>query len=93
MGKSLKNIITLSIITESLITYFNTFFGASEFHFSMLLSVMVGIIIAISYNLDLIENLELKSQIPYMGNILTGILISRGSNYIFDILKKLNQGV
>lgn len=91
--KKIDNIIILSIITESLITYFNSFFGDSKFHFSMLLSVILGVIIAISYNLDLIENLELKSNIPYIGNILTGILISRGSNCIFDILKGLNKGV
>ena len=29
-----------------------------------------------------------NSQIPYVGCVLTGILLSRGSNYVFDLLDK-----
>ena len=32
-----------------------------------------------------------KSRIPYLSNILTGILISRGSNYIYDLMTKMIQ--
>lgn len=90
MEKNFTQIITLSIITESLITYFNSFFGTGEFHFNMIFSIILGIIISISYNLDIMEKMEFKSSVPYIGNILTGIMISRGSNYIFDMLKKFN---
>jgi hypothetical protein len=31
----------------------------------------------------------MQTNIPYVGSILTGILISRGSNYVFDLVKKL----
>ena len=29
--------------------------------------------------------------VPYVGSVLTGILISRGANVIFDVLKKINE--
>ena len=46
---------------------------------------------SVSYKLDLPKHLGLKSSIPYIGSILTGILISRGSNYLFDILKVITN--
>lgn len=55
----------------------------------MLLGISLGIIVAILYNLDLPEYFNIKSRIPYIGCIFTGILISRGSNYIYDLISKI----
>ena len=87
MNNKLTEIISFAVLTESIITYFKEFFISGDFSFSMLFSIVLGVIIAIAYKLDLPEYLNLKSSIPYVGNVLTGILISRGSNYIYDILK------
>jgi len=56
----------------------------------MILSLTLGMIIAVAYKFDLPMYLNMESQIPYIGCILTGILISRGSNYVYDTLKALN---
>ena len=55
----------------------------------MLFSIILGVTIAVAYKLDLPAYFNLTSEIPYVGCILTGILLSRGSNYIFDLLDKL----
>ena len=52
-------------------------------------SIALGVVIAVAYKLDLPAHFNLESQIPYVGCVLTGILLSRGSNYIFDLLNKL----
>ena len=91
MDSKIMSILSLTVLIESIITYFKEFLVGGGFSLSMLFSVILGIIIAISYKLDLLENLNLKSSIPYIGNILTGILISRGSNYIYDILKSITN--
>lgn len=87
MNNEIIEIMSFAVLTESIITYFKEFFVNGDFSFSMLLSIVLGILIAVAYKLDLPEYLDLKSSIPYVGNVLTGILISRGSNYIYDILK------
>lgn len=88
MNNEIVEIISFAVLTESIITYFKGFFISGDFSFSMLFSIVLGILIAVAYKLDLPEYLDLKfSSIPYVGNVLTGILISRGSNYIYDILK------
>ena len=56
----------------------------------MALSLTFGVVIAIAYKLDLPAYFDLKSEIQYIGCVLTGILLSRGSNYIADLLEKLS---
>ncbi len=91
MQKKVTSIIPLAIIVEATITYINQFFVSGEFCYEMLLSIVFSIIISIAYEIDIPEYLDLHSRIPYLSNILTGILISRGSNYIYDLMSKIAQ--
>ena len=56
----------------------------------MILSLVLGTVVAIAYKFDLPKYLNMESNVPYVGCILTGILISRGANYIYDLLTKIN---
>ena len=82
-------IVTFAVLIEGIITYTNQFLVQESFCWQMALSLVLGIIVAIAYKLDLPSYFNLKSDIPYVGCVLTGILLSRGSNYLFDILNKL----
>ena len=90
MNNKFSEIISLSILIESIISYFKEFFVDGNFPLSMLLSLVLGITIAIAYEIDLPKSLGINSKLLFIGNILTGIIISRGSNYIYDILKTLS---
>lgn len=91
MNNKLLEIISFAVLIEGIITYFNQFFIDGHFSLSMLFSIILGILIAISYKLDIPEYFNLKSSVPYIGSVLTGILISRGSNYMYDILKTITN--
>ena len=82
-------IAAFAVLIEGIITYTNQFLIQENFCWQMALSLALGIIVAVAYKLDLPSYFNLKSDIPYVGCILTGILLSRGSNYIFDLIKKL----
>ena len=82
-------IMTFAILIEGIITYINQFLVQECFCWQMALSLALGILVAVAYKLDLPSYFNLKSDIPYIGCILTGILLSRGSNYVFDLLGKL----
>ncbi len=81
----------LSIIVEGVITYFKEFFINGEIKWEMAASVLLGIFVAVAYGVDLLADMGMQTNIPYVGSILTGILISRGSNYVFDLVKKLTE--
>lgn len=90
MSEDISKIAMIVIIVEGMITYFKEFFVTGAFAWQMILSLILGIIVAVAYKLDLPKYLNMESHIPYVGSILTGILISRGSNYVYDTLKALN---
>ena len=91
MENKTVGIASFAILIEAIITYFNQFLAQENFCWQMLFSVVLGIVIAVAYKLDLPAHFNLNSQIPYIGCVLTGILLSRGSNYVFDLLGKLSN--
>lgn len=90
MNKEISKMLMVCIILEEIITYINDFFAIGELHYQMILSLIFGIFIAVAYKIDLLKLADIESEIPYIGCVLTGILFSRGSNYVHDILKTLN---
>lgn len=79
----------LVIFTEGIITYINNFFVSKEPKWQQVASLIVGEVMAFGYRADLLSLFGLEAVIPYLGIVMSGIVISRGSNYVFDLLKKL----
>ena len=90
MSEDVSKIAITAILVEGIVTYFNEFFISEIAPWQMILSLFLGIVIAVAYKFDLPKYLKMESQIPCVGCILTGIIISRGSNYVYDTLKALN---
>ncbi len=89
-------IMVMAIILEGFIAYFKMFFDSDrKVQWQCLMAIAVGVFMGIAYNLDLLAAFGISTALPYVGCALTGILISRGSNYIADLVKiitNLNQG-
>lgn len=49
-------------------------------------ALALGAALAIAYNVDLLAQFGLVSTIPFVGEIVTGVIIGRGSNYVHDVL-------
>jgi hypothetical protein len=47
----------------------------------------VGIVLALATGTDLLLLVGLQSHIPGVGEVVTGLVIGRGSNYLFDFMK------
>nr|DAY51850.1 MAG TPA: hypothetical protein [Caudoviricetes sp.] len=54
-------------------------------------ALVVSMLIVFGTRLDILALLEIETVIPFLGVILTGILISRGSNFIHDLLVRLSN--
>lgn len=52
-------------------------------------ALVVGVLLAVGMQIDLFATLGCPFSIPWMGMILTGVLLSRGSNFIHDLLGKM----
>lgn len=55
-------------------------------------ALIVSLVICIDVKLDILVLLGINTTIPFLGIILTAILISRGSNFAHDLLVKIEQG-
>lgn len=54
-------------------------------------ALVVGMVIAFTMNLDLFVAVGLNPIFNYVGVIATGILVSRGSNYVHDVINLINK--
>ena len=89
MKQDVSKMVMAAVLVEGIITYFNEFFVSGDAPWQMIFSLVLGTLVAVAYKFDLPKYLNMESNIPYVGCILTGILISRGSNYIYDLLTKI----
>ena len=81
--------ILMAIVVEGIVTYVKSWFVDRKIAWQQIVAVVLGIVVAIGYNADLFALFGQASTIPYLGSSLTGVLIARGSNYIFDLIKQL----
>lgn len=54
-------------------------------------ALVIGLLLAIGTGLDLFAMVGVPLHIPYLGMILTGLLISRGANFIHDLMASINN--
>ena len=59
-------IASFTILIETIITYLHQFFVQENFCWQITLSIVLGIVIAVIYKLDLPACFNLKSQTPYL---------------------------
>lgn len=91
MNKNLTAILTVAVLIEGMITYFGTFIVCSEMPWELFMSLAIATTITLLYDIDLLEYLGLTSKVPFVGAILTGIILSRGSNYVYEIITAISN--
>lgn len=84
-------ILLMAVVVEGLITYLQHLIQNHHLCWQMALSIGIGVFCAVVYQIDLFEMLGLEASLPYVGSVLTGVLISRGSNYLFDLIKQFGS--
>lgn len=97
--KTIALIIMVAIVLEALVEYAKTMMYMVEDEdyktaITQGVTILLGVFLAIVFNLQLFNNAlsEFYEGLhinPVIDMVLTGILFSRGSNYISDLLAKL----
>jgi len=84
----IAKIIAAAIIIEAIIEYFSIFCNKNV-SLKCWFSLSFGIIFSVIYGIDLLYLFGLETSVPFVGMVLSGILLSRGSNYVADLIKKV----
>lgn len=87
--ETFAGITLLAIFIEGLITYL---FGKQEGlepsrPWIKYVALTFGVLLAIAYQVDLLAMAGLTAAVPYVGFIVSGLIIGRGSNYLNDVIK------
>lgn len=83
-------IIFLAIVIEGIVEYIKLAVN-KNMCVEIIGTIVLGVGVAIAFNLDMCAAAGIPAQWPYVGSVLTGISMARGSNYIFDIVGKLTE--
>lgn len=87
----MDTLIVVAITVEALVEYIWTeIIVEHKLHWKQFIAMILGIALALAANVDLYSVVGVTFAVPYLGNILTGIVFSRGANYFADFVTKLS---
>lgn len=89
-------IIALAVITEALIEYGKSIGRAFidkdiKTAVTQLVAIVVSVLLCFAADADLFQVVGIDFAWSWVGIVLTGILGSRGANYLSDFVTKLNK--
>ena len=86
-------VLFFAILIEGTVEYIKLAIQKS-IYWEIIVSFVVSCVCTIGYKLDFVEALiGIEPGIPYLGNIISGLVVSRGSNYVFDLVGKFTGAV
>lgn len=89
--QTLVIIFVMAFLVEALVEYGKLIF-TKQINWTQLAALLLGVGVAFLFNADMFRLLGIPLVVPYAGVALTGILGSRGANYLADIVKRI-QGL
>lgn len=88
---SLASVAILALIGEALWETLKVIWDKGKLSIDRIGALVIGLVLSFATGTDLLKLVGLQSKIPFLGIILTGILISRGANFMHDILSSINN--
>jgi len=89
--KTLTQIIVMAFLVEAIWETLKMIWQDGKFSKDKMGALIVGLVIALTMNIDLFVAVGLEPVFKYTGVVATGILISRGGNYIHDLFNLLDK--
>lgn len=86
---SILSLIVLALIGEATWETLKMVWQTGKISVDRIGSMVIGLLLAVGSGLDLMALIGIPLKVPYAGLILTGLLISRGSNFVHDLLVKI----
>lgn len=77
--------LALAIITEGIVEYLGAPIPSAYKPYA---AAVLGILVCVAYNADVLALLG-QPSVPYVGAVLTGVMVSRGASYVNDLVSKL----
>lgn len=84
-------LIIIAILVEAIWENLKMIWQSGKFSIDMLGSLIVSITLCTLVKIDIFPIVGLNIAIPIVGSVFTGIIVSRGANFVNDLFKKLRS--
>ena len=89
-------VLSLAVIVEALVQYAKTVIKMLEnkqykTFGTQLAAILIAVFICFAAGADIFALMGISFSVHWLGTLLTGIVISRGSNYASDLIKRLQN--
>lgn len=88
---SIVTIITIALLVEAIWETLKLVWQEGKINVNTIGALIVGIVVSILAKIDIFAMQGISLSIPLIGWILTGILMSRGANFIHDLFNKIGD--
>lgn len=84
-------LIIVAILVEAIWENIKMVYQKDKLSKSMIGSLVISVLICVVANVDIFPVVGVSMSIPFIGSILTGIVVSRGANFVDDLFSKLKE--
>lgn len=88
--KSLTALIFFAVLVEGIVEYVKLGIQKNICP-EIITAIVLGVGCSFAFHLDFFAAVGITTDVPYVPTVLTGIIVARGSNYMFDLLGKFTE--
>lgn len=85
----LASFLCAAVVIEGVVSYVTEIAENGKISWKVIGSIALGLVLAFNLHLDFFALLGINETTYIIGTICTGILISRGSNYVYELYDHL----
>lgn len=82
-------LVIIAILVEAIWENIKIIYDKQKFNINMLGSLLLSMIVCVLAEIDIFKIIGINLIVPIVGSLLTGIIVSRGANFVNDLFKKL----
>lgn len=83
-------LVIVAILCEAIWENLKMVWQNGKFSIDKIGSLVISILVCILSNIDIFPVVQLSISVPVIGSILTGIIVSRGANFVHDLFTKIS---
>ena len=83
-------LVIVAILIEAIWENIKMIWQNGKFSIDKIGSLAISILICILAKIDIFPIVNLSIMVPVIGSILTGIIVSRGANFVHDLFNKIS---
>ena len=84
-------LIIISIMIEAIWENLKMLWDNKKINISAIGVLVLSIIVCLLTSIDIFPIVGVTMMVPYIGSVFTGIIVSRGANFVNDLFTKLNS--